>query len=174
MAIKGSDIRETNGVGFAFRLGKYQDVLRPYALSLTKNVDEAQDLVQDTLLKDLTNREKFREDNNLRGWLVTIMKNTFLNQLKRSNRSVSLDPSDESMNQGLLFTVDNAGPSTLNFQEIVGILRRTERDHQKVFLLFMLGYKYREIADELKLPLGTVKVRIHRARKFLKEGLNFD
>jgi len=156
---------------FSNRLGDYTTHLHPFAMRLTRNTQEANDLVQDTLLKALINSDKYLINDNLKGWLLTIMRNIFLNKRKRDQRSISTDPEKFKYNGFQKLTVDNAGPSSLNFSEIIIALRNIEQKGQRVLVLYAMGYRYQEISDRLKIPLGTVKVKIHKARKSLREKL---
>ncbi len=165
-------MRNDTKLDFGIQLTDHSGMLRPFAMKLTQDSQEANDLVQDTLLKALIHRDKFRVDSNLRAWLMTIMKNTFINGRKRASRIVKLDTSNDfEINRISNFTVDNLGPSHLNFKEILKLIRKVEGNYRKAFLLHVAGYKYEEIAQNLDIPLGTVKVRIHRARKTLRHNL---
>ena len=149
------------------------DGLKPAALKLTSDMDEANDLIQETIRKALSNRDKFRSGTNLQGWLYTIMRNTFITQYNRTARRKTLI--DSSDNQYLLnsstMTVDNEGGSSLVMQEIQGEIRRLDEGVRRPFEMYFRGYKYKEIADILHIPIGTVKNKIHLARKELKVKL---
>ena len=161
-----------SSIDFVVQLTDHQMALAPFALKLTRDTQEANDLVQETLLKALLNKDKFRVDSNLRAWLMTIMKNTFINRTKRARRSINLDPTNELyITWKGNFTVENLGPSRLSFKEILKLLQQIEGHSRRAFLLHVLGYKYDEIAERLGVPLGTVKVRIHRTRKTLRRNL---
>jgi len=148
--------------------------LKGFALKLTQDMEDAQDLVQDTMLKAFTNRDKFEEGTNLKGWLYTIMKNIFINKYRRAMKSRIF--SDDTEGQ---YYINSATNSTRNDGEGALVMEDINRaiDELSVilrtpFMMSFTGYKYEEIADKLKIPLGTVKVRIHNARKELMVKLS--
>ena len=147
--------------------------LKGFALKLTQDMEDAQDLVQDTMLKAFTNSEKFQEGTNLKGWLYTIMKNIFINKYRRAVKSRIF--SDDTNNQYYINnssnTSRNDGEGTLIMQDIAKAIFHLSDKLRTPFMMSYTGYKYEEIADRLSLPLGTVKVRIHNARKELMKEL---
>jgi RNA polymerase sigma factor (sigma-70 family) len=148
--------------------------LKGFAMKLTQNVDDADDLVQDTMLKALANRDKFQEGTNLKGWLYTIMKNIFINKYRRAVKSRIITDDTEGqyyINSATSGTSRNDGEASLMMKDIrtaIGGLSSKLRDP---FMMSYTGYKYEEIATYLHLPLGTVKVRIHNARQELMKNL---
>jgi len=148
--------------------------LRAYALRLTQDRDDANDLVQDTVLKAIVNEEKFAEGTNLKGWLYTIMKNIFINKYRRAVKSNIFN--DETDNQYFLNSSKNThrndGEGNLMMQEIGKAMSALSDNLRVPFQLSFQGYKYEEIAHRLHIPLGTVKVRIHNARKELMKKLS--
>lgn len=148
--------------------------LRNYALKLTQDVEDADDLVQDTMLKAFTNEEKFAEGTNLKGWLYTIMKNIFINKYRRAMKSNIFH--DDTENQYYINNTATAqrndGDSNLVMKDIQHALADINDNLRTPFMMSYTGYKYEEIASQLKLPLGTVKVRIHNARKELSKRLS--
>ncbi len=147
--------------------------LRNYALKLTQDSEDADDLLQDTVLKALTNEDKFAEGTNLKGWLYTIMKNIFINKYRRAVKSNIFHDDTESQ-----FHLNNApgprknqGESRLVMEDIQKAMGEISDNLRTPFMMSYTGYKYEEIARHLKLPLGTVKVRIHNARKALSSKL---
>lgn len=147
--------------------------LRSFALKLTLNKDEAHDLVQDTTLKALNNAEKFVDNANFKGWMLTIMRNIFINNYRKSTReNTMIDTSEDLYHLNLkqdsgLETPDGA----YAVNEISEILAGFPEDYREPFSLHVAGYKYEEIADRLSMPLGTVKSRIFFTRKRLREIL---
>lgn len=147
--------------------------LRNYALSLTHNGEDSNDLVQETMLKAYRYREKFEEGTNLRGWLYTILKNSFINKYRRDvKRNTFLDSTDNT------FFIDQPSHRTENLAELKFIRRDLEDaidtlplELKITFTLNVEGYKYHEIAEELNIPIGTVKTRIFVARRLLRERL---
>ena len=147
--------------------------LRSYALHFTRDADDANDLVQDTMLKAITYYNKFKEGTNLKGWLYTIMKNTFINNYRRFVKMSSfVTKSDEISSANLVFSsTKNIGESKFVMDDIRKALDRLPEEYYVPFTMYFDGHKYHEIADHLEIPIGTVKTRIHVARKLLKKNL---
>ena len=147
--------------------------LRYYALSLTSDSEKADDLLQETMLKALTYRDKFRENTNFKAWIYTIMRNTFINEYRRNvKRKNTFDymSNDIQMAQ----SPDKVYPSPdsyYNSKAIHANINALEDEYRVPFNMFLEGYKYKEIAEELELPLGTVKSRIFFTRKKLEKSL---
>lgn len=147
--------------------------LRTYALHFTHDSEDADDLVQDTLLKAITYYNKFAEGTNLKGWLYTIMKNTFINNYRRITKINTLvTKSDEISSANLYYssTVNNADGKFI-MDDVKAAMHNLADDYKIPFTMYFEGYKYHEIADYLTIPIGTVKTRIHVARKLLKSQL---
>ncbi len=151
-----------------------KEKLHYYALSLTADSEKADDLLQETFLKALTYRDKFAQNTNFKAWIYTIMKNTFINDYRRSVKTKStFDGSNNDFH--LTFSKDKIYPAPDSFystQEINKNIQALEDEYRIPFTMFLDGYKYKEIADELNLPLGTVKSRIFFTRKKLEKSLN--
>ena len=160
-------------IDFAVELYTYDHILRPFAYNLVKNKEECEDLIQDTFYRALANKDKFMEGTNIKAWLFTIMKNIFINNYrKKQKRNVITDTSD---NQYLLNstkkTSNNDGERVFMSEIIENAMNSVNRDFTEPFMLYYKGYKYQEIADQLSLPLGTVKSRIFFARKEIQTKL---
>lgn len=141
--------------------------LAPQALKFTRDADDAKDLIQDTLLKAILNSDKFREGTNFKGWLYTIMRNLFVNNYrKKSFHTCPLD-TDEAVQ----LHVDNQGESNMRVDGIKAALHRLPGQYYQPFAMYLDGYKYHEIKESLLIPLGTIKNRIHIARKILKQTI---
>ncbi len=148
--------------------------LRPVAISLTRDVDDAKDLVQETVLKALSNREKFVAGTNLKAWLYTIMRNTFINNYNKiTKRSSKVDSTEylQFSNSDESYITHNNGIATFVMNDIKTAIANLSSDHRVPFMMYYVGFKYVEIADKLQIPIGTVKNRIHIARKELKNVL---
>lgn len=147
--------------------------LKGYALRFTRDSEDADDLVQETLLKALTYYKKFNEGTNLKGWLYTIMKNTFINNYRRiTKRNSFVSQSDEINSAQLMYSSsNNLGENKFVMQDIKGALDKLPNEYRIPFDKYFEGFKYHEIAEELAIPIGTVKTRIHVARKLLKKDL---
>lgn len=158
---------------FNRRLIKLEDKLIRFALSLTSDHEEAKDLLQETYYKALTNRDKFIGNSNLQAWSFTIMKNTFINNYRKKQKENT--HKDKTENNYLLNQGEDNSPARPDSEySIIEINRNIEDlpDEFRVpFKMFLLGYKYREIADRLNLKMGTVKSRIFFTRKKLSEKL---
>ena len=145
-----------------------------FALSLTSNSDKAHDLVQETFLRALTYQSKFSADTNLMAWVYTIMKNTFINEYRRNIKAKTTLES-QSGRLHISFSKDDFYPSVDSIhaeKEIYKKIALLEEEFREPFQLFLNGYKYKEIAERLDLPLGTVKSRIFFTRKKLSRCLS--
>jgi RNA polymerase sigma-70 factor (ECF subfamily) len=147
--------------------------LRNYALSLTHDMDDTKDLVQETILKAYRYRAKFQEGTNLRGWLYTILKNSFINNYRRDmKRNTFLDSTDNSYFIDLpSHKIDNDAETKFIRKDLDRAIDDLAFDLRVTFKLNTEGYKYHEIAEELQIPIGTVKTRIFVARRILRERL---
>ncbi len=152
---------------FDSELTALEPVLRKYAYSLTLNMDDAKDLVQETFFKALSNEDKFDAQTNIRAWLYTIMKNTFINDYRRRSRRETIFTSqvkDFVLNSK---PAESNPESDVNFKDLTLLVESLEPEFRIPFQMHDSGYKYQEIAQELGLQLGTVKSRIHFSRKKL-------
>ncbi len=148
--------------------------LKPFAINLTRDTEAANDLYQDTLYKALANREKYNVGTNIKAWLFTIMRNIFINNYRRKAKQKTIfdsTPNDYLLNQNQA-TVANAAESEMKIKEIKKAIVELPEIFKTPFLLYFDGYRYNEIADVLNEPLGTIKSRIHFARKLLKEQIS--
>jgi len=150
------------------------DFLKPFAVNLTKDNETANDLYQETLYKALANQEKYNVGTNIKAWLFTIMRNIFINDYRRRAKQKTIF--DNSAGDYLInlkqVSVRNSAESSLQVKEINEAIHQLPEIFKTPFMLYFDGYKYQEIADVLGEPLGTVKSRIHFARKLLKDRLN--
>lgn len=170
---KPKTLNKMTAVEFNYQVTLQQESLRVFARSLTSNADDASDLLQETILKAIKYREKFIDPSNLKAWLYTIMKNTFINGYRRRQRvQMVLDTSKEG------YLLDTAGPvtytsadSAMNLERIYTEIEMLDDSLRAPFIKHYEGYKYKEIAEELDLPIGTVKSRIFAARKQLMSSL---
>lgn len=154
-------------------IDKVSAALKPVAIKLTKDTEQANDLMQETLIKAFVNREKFKEGTNLQAWLYTIMKNIFITNYQRiARRKTLLDQTD---NQHILNssdkTIENKAYSNFAMEEINAAIDKVKNIYRIPFKLYFKGFKYQEIAEALDIPIGTVKNRIHMARQMLKGSL---
>lgn len=152
------------------------DYLNPIAYRFTQDHESARDLSQETIYRALVNRDKYNTGTNIKAWLFTIMRNTFINSYRRRAKQKEIFgtlPSD------LLTEPDKCAISqnvegSLRLKEIQQAIYRLPHIFKTPFLLYFEGYRYHEIADSLNEPIGTIKSRIHFARKLLKEQINLN
>lgn len=158
---------------FNYQIINLSDNLERFALSLTSNMEDAKDLMQETFAKAITYRDKFEDNTNLKAWIFTIMKNTFINQYRRASKSkTTFDNTKDSfyLNQNKE-SVGNTPDSALSAKEIQKSIDELTDEFRLPFIMHFQGYKYKEIADRLNLKIGTVKSRIFFTRKKLMEKL---
>ena len=149
------------------------DYLKPFAMTLTRDSESAKDLVQETLYRALANKEKYLDGTNIKAWLYTIMRNIFINNYRRSAKQNTVfdnTPNDFLLDHNQFSTV-NAAETNLSVKNIYEAIHQLPEIFKTPFQLYFEGYKYHEIALVLKEPLGTIKSRIHFARKLLKQQL---
>ncbi len=160
-------------IEFSTLVTRQASSLKIYALRFTHDSDDANDLVQDTILKAITYFNKFKEGTNLKAWLYTIMKNTFINNYRRFVKiNTFVTKTDEISSQQLFYSsTHNQGESKFIMDDIKTALSKLHQDYYVPFTMYFEGYKYHEIANQLTIPIGTVKTRIHVARKMLKRSL---
>jgi RNA polymerase sigma-70 factor (ECF subfamily) len=158
---------------FDYLLVQNYGFLKPIAISLTRDTDNANNLVQETLYKALSNREKYQSGTNIRAWLSIIMRNTFINEYRRRSisRKIFANTSADSYAGISERLVSNYAESGINVKEIKKEIARLPEIFRLPFLLHLEGYRYDEIAGKMNEPLGTIKSRIHFARKLLKTKL---
>ena len=146
----------------------HSEGLKPFAISLTRDHEEAKDLCQETLCKAFAYREKYEQGTNLKAWLYTIMRNIFINDYRRNaRRKIVLDTVTYSQTR-----YANSAEINLRLREIETAIDKLPSIFKTACLLFLQGYKYHEIALALNEPLGTIKSRIHFARKLLQKQLD--
>ena len=155
---------------FQNNLMSLQSNLLNFAYMLTSNRDDAYDLLQDTTLKALDNEEKYAENTNFKAWVMTIMRNIFINNYRRTQRNATVVDTTDN-----LYLINLSSESTLETPEdsfgageISDAIREMEEDYRVPFTMHVQGYKYNEIAEKMDLPLGTIKSRIFYARKRLQ------
>ena len=158
---------------FAQNLLSIQTELFHFAFKLTADREEANDLLQETSLKALDNEEKYTSETNFKGWVYTIMRNIFINNYRKVLRDQTyVDQTDNQfyLNQGNNLAEDSLEGS-YDLKEIRRNVNELPKEYRIPFMMYVSGFKYREIADKLGLPLGTVKSRIYFTRQRLQEEL---
>jgi RNA polymerase sigma-70 factor (ECF subfamily) len=143
--------------------------LKGFAYNLTRDAEDAADLLQDTIVKAIQYRSNFVRSTNFKAWMLTIMKNTFINNYRRSKLKATAY-------KEIVYTSTNKHNSTetlINTKELQNNIDALSDDYKLPLERFISGYKYQEIAEEMNLPIGTVKSRIFFARnKVIKSYTN--
>ena len=150
-----------------------QDELLRFAYKLTTDREEANDLLQETSLKALDNEDKYMPDTNFKGWMYTIMRNIFINNYRKSLREVDMTDSTynlyaQTMTEG---EDGNRFETIYDLKELYKVINAVPEELKKPFLMFVAGFKYREIAEKMDLPVGTIKSRLFLIRKRLQQDL---
>lgn len=149
-----------------------QEEMYQWAYRLTRNYDDAQDLLQSTLLCALKSVGMYTEENNISGWLYTIMRNIFFNTTRHSGRCCCMEKEDiEPMMQLGENALNDNAEIAFDMSDIQRAIDTLDRPYKIPMSLYLSGYKYQEIAEKMGIPLGTVKSRIHASRVQLQETL---
>ena len=141
------------------------------AYKYTTDVAVADDLVQETVYKALKNIHSFKEGTNLRAWLSIILRNNFINDYRKKSRYTNTDDIGSYVGDKENYKSKNGGISKLYLEHINEAITDLPDNLRKPFLYYFDGYSYEEISNMFEVPLGTVKSRIHHARKKLKKRL---
>lgn len=160
----------------------YRDQLYKSALRMTRSAEDAEDLIQETFLKAYKYYGRFAEGTNLKAWLFKIMKNTFINTYRKRKlqpTKVDFDDVREGLEETLMdnASVVNANPEEgFLFTDVDHEVRQTlvslPYDYKMVVLLADLeGFAYKEIAEILEVPVGTVMSRLYRGRRMMERAL---
>jgi RNA polymerase sigma-70 factor (ECF subfamily) len=142
------------------------------ALSLTRDEEEAKDLLQEAIYLIIKHRSSYQSDANFVGWVMTVIRNTFKSNYRKEKRRAQL--LDRDMPDGVWLgvrTTINPAPGALGAEEIMVMVNALPKIYREAFLLFYQGLKYKEIAVRTAVPIGTAKSRVFTARKILQEGL---
>ena len=164
---------------FAAAVTPFADQLYPTALRMTRNPADAEDLVQETFTKAFANFHQFRAGTNLRAWLYRILTNTFINSYRKKQREPRQETTDEIKDWQLaaaethtssgMRSAENEVLDHLPDSDIKQALARLPEEFQEViYLVDIEGYAYKEVAERMGTPLGTVMSRLHRARRQLR------
>ena len=149
------------------------EFLKPFAVTLTRDNEVAKDLLQETMFRALANKEKYNVGTNIKAWLYTIMRNIFINNYRRKAKQNTIF--DSTSNEFLInynqVTISNAAEGALRMKDMQKAIYGLPEIFRNPFMLYFEGYKYHEIADELNIPLGTVKSRIFFARKEMQRRI---
>ncbi|WP_017577529.1 sigma-70 family RNA polymerase sigma factor [Nocardiopsis kunsanensis] len=174
--------RTEQTLDFASAVTPFADQLYPTALRMTRNPADAEDLVQETFTKAFANFHQFRAGTNLRAWLYRILTNTFINGYRKKQREPRQETTDEIKDWQLAAAAGHTSSGMRSAEtevldhlpdsDIKQALARLPEDFQLViYLVDIEGYAYKEVAERMDTPLGTVMSRLHRARRQLREML---
>ena len=145
--------------------------LRAFAISLSGNVDRADDLVQDTIVRALTHTDRFEPGSNLQAWTFTILRNLFHSAYRKRRREVE---DADGIHASRLATIPDQG-AHLDFEDFQIALAHLAPDQREALLLIGAeGFSYEEAAAICRTKVGTVKSRVNRARRRLAERLGYD
>jgi RNA polymerase sigma-70 factor, ECF subfamily len=159
----------TMNAGFDLDLKDMLPRLRIYALSLTRNSDRADDLVQQTALKALAGRASFRVGSNFGGWIFRIQRNEFISELRRNRPTVQLD----SPTAAYAVHEPPRQEHGLALRDLLGAFRQVSRDGRQALLQSQIGgCSHQEIASRAGISVGAVKSRISRGRTALARLLD--
>ena len=145
-------------------------LLNHFATKFTNDPDEKEDLIQETWIRALKSIDKFVHHPKLMSWLYVIMKHTYINKYRKAKRVGEIQETYidlESSNN----TVHNRGVSKFMAEDIEKAMCSLTQENYEIFRLYLDGYKYHEIASYFNMPEGTIKTRIHMARKKLQQQL---
>jgi len=156
---------------FSHSLAQIQSLLFAFAMKLTKNNrEDANDFYQETVMRAFAHRERFEEGTNFKAWTTTIMRNCFINEYrKRRTRNQVEQPLEDNSEFAVRQAVRNDAGTIIMMKELRTMLDNMDDAHRVPFEMFFNGYEYREISEQLDLPMGTVKSRIFFARKKMKD-----
>jgi RNA polymerase sigma-70 factor (ECF subfamily) len=156
---------------FKQELVDHSEFLKPFAITLTRDQEEAKDLFQETLYRALANVDKYNGGTNVKAWLYTIMRNIFINNYRRKARHRTIHfTAAEDLGNAQPVSTDHP-ENRIEVKNIFRLVHRLPEIFRYPFLLYFDGYRYHEISEIMKEPLGTIKSRIHFARKFLKSEI---
>lgn len=146
----------------------HSESLKPFAISLTRDYEKAKDLCQETVYKAFAYRERYKQGTNIKAWLFTIMRNIFINDYRRNTKK-KIVVNTVKCSQSVY---ENSSEINLKLREIEASIHKLPSIFKTACLLHLQGYKYHEIAFALNEPLGTIKSRIHFAKKVLQKQLD--
>lgn len=162
-----------NNIDFVNHFNKLENKLFAFAYKLTKDESKAKDLVQEAAFKAYKNLSKFKEGTNFKAWISTILRNTFINNYRRAKvRNLSSEPVDE-----VIYKVDdqyytsNKGTVNVEMKELHTIIQDLKPKYRIPFVMQYKGFEYAEIAEQMDIPIGTVKSRLFVARKQLQKAV---
>ncbi|MCB0596164.1 MAG: RNA polymerase sigma factor [Lewinellaceae bacterium] len=158
---------------FSRELQSHKDLLFSFALKMSRNYQDAQDLFQDASIRGFKYRNRFEPGTNFRAWMATIIRHTLIDSYRKKQQRPFLNEPIEKF----AFAVENknaianSGEQNLRLRELLSHLNALKNRYRTPFLMYYQGYEYKEIAEYLDIPMGTVKSRLNTARSMLKQRL---
>ncbi|MGV0327220.1 sigma-70 family RNA polymerase sigma factor [Corynebacterium confusum] len=158
------------------------DQLYGGAMRMTRNPQDAEDLIQETYLKAYKNFDSFKQGTNLKAWLYRIMTNTYINSYRKAQRRPTQSSADE-LTDFQLYTTSGHDSTGLESAEVAALkampdttiseaMNDLPEDYRMVvYYSDVVGLAYKEVAEVMEIPLGTVMSRLHRGRKLLRKAL---
>lgn len=147
----------------------HQKYLSRLAFKFTRSFADAEDLVQETIIKMLQNEDKFQAGSNFKGWCGIVLRNTFINSYRKTETRA--DRMNNLRQVNAKKTSENDGAANIALEELEYVIETLSETIKIPFLMFYQGYSYDEISTHLNVPMGTVKSRIFLARQALREKL---
>jgi RNA polymerase sigma-70 factor (ECF subfamily) len=163
-----------NSKDFLKKYNDMNDLLIGFAMRLTKNRTEAEDLIQDTVCKAYKNKDRFQVGTNFKAWMTTIMRNSYINGYRKKKTRNTVSAPVEDFTYSLESSSRSQADSTVLLNDLTAIIDSLSDTYRVPFLLSYRGFQYNEIAERLDIPMGTVKSRINYARKQLKEKIELN
>ncbi len=154
---------------FNKNVNEIESLLFGFAMRLTRDKENAKDLMQETLMRCFDKRDRFQEGSNFKSWSTTVMYNSYINHYRKRKTKNKVIKPVENFN---IFvenkSMEGNAYSLIMMKELKKIVNKLTDDYRIPFKMFVEGYQYDEIAEELDIPMGTIKSRIFYARKKLK------
>ena len=158
---------------FNIQINKIESLLIGFAMKLTRNKENAKDLMQETLMRCYDKRDRFREGTNFKAWVTTVMYNSYINHYRRAKtRNAVLKPVEDFSYLAENKSMQGNAESVILLKELRKMVNNLSDTYKIPFKMFTEGYHYDEIATEMDLPMGTVKSRIFYARKKLSAAVS--
>lgn len=159
---------------FNRELTNVKSTLFSFALKLTRDYQDAQDLFQDAAARGFRYCSRFEMGTNFRAWMATIIRNTFINKCRAQQKRRTVSEPIESFTYSIESSniIANQGEMDMRIEEIYRALDELSDIYRIPFLMHFQGYEYKDIAEQLDLPIGTIKSRLHTARTTLKKMIS--
>ncbi|MDR0972997.1 MAG: RNA polymerase sigma factor [Prevotellaceae bacterium] len=156
---------------FETELVRLQGELYWFAYKLTANKEDANDLLQDTTLHALNNKEKYMPGSNFKGWMFTIMRHIFINNYRKILREQTYMDTEDTNEAGKNINAPSeiSPDMSCRVHDIRCVMNAIPQEYASPINMYVVGFKYQEIADRMRMPIGTVKSRIFVARQLLRD-----